>query len=739
MRNYGQYCPIARASEILAERWTPIIIRNLLLGCATFTEIAVGAPGLSRALLAKRLRELERVGVIEITPKPDGHGSHYELTPAGRELWSVLGAMGGWAQKWMEVTSEHADPEVVLWSWCTGYLRKDRLPSARTSIRFEFPDERPGHRRRVWLLIEEGDGEICYRDPGFDEDVVVTVEDPRALSLWHLGVIEWAHALREGQIEVQGRRDLAKALPTWNGAPEVNRIARADSERVMPGRNGRLLVQAAGRGTRTDSEVPGGSGSIPGFRGAVVLPGDTGFDSARQVWNGSIDRHPSHIALCLDAGDVTAALRFARDEGRPLSVRGGGHGVAGTAVCDDGVVIDLSPMKEIHLDPTARTARAQAGVLWGEFDAATQSFGLATTGGIVSHTGISGLTLGGGIGWLMRRHGLTVDNLLEAELVTAEGESIVAHPSEHPDLFWALRGGGGNFGVVTSLKYRLHPVGPEILAGPVFWALEDAPELLAHYVEYAGDAPREVGTIVGLRKAPPLAVLPPELHGRPVCSITMAYAGDPEAGQAALAPLRRFGSPLLDLVKMRPYVDLQSLVDDTVPHGWNYYWKSANLGALQKPVIDVLIDHAADLRSPRSFILLFHLGGAVADVPEHGTAFTSRGAQHAVNISGVWLPGEPSSDEITAWARAVHADLAPYQVGSYVNFLDRDDEQRVRSTYGDHNHARLVALKQRYDPDNVFRSNHNIRPDEARCGESDGWLADDPRRDYSPIAADPGG
>lgn len=694
MKTYGQFCPIARASEVLAERWTPIIIRNLLLGCRTFNEIASGAPGLSRALLSRRLRELERAGVIETSPKPNGHGSVYELTQAGRELWGVLQAMRSWGERWLEVTPAHSDPDVVLWSWSTTYLRRECLPEGRVLVRFEFPGQ-PAHRRRLWLLVEDGEAEVCHKHPGFEENLVVAVEEPRSFARWHLGLIEWGAALRAGHIRISGRRDLARALPTWNARPNLD---PARSNRQRPGEP---LPQAPRTGTSV----------IPGFEGWLLTPGDDGYDEARSVWNGAIDRRPGYIARCRGVSDVSAALRFAREHELPIAVRGGGHGVAGTAVCDDGLVIDLSAMKAVQVDPAARTVRAQAGVLWGELDAATQAFGLATTGGIVSHTGISGLTLGGGIGWLMRKHGLSIDNLLSAQVVTAEGQLVTASEREHPDLFWGLRGGGGNFGIVTSFTYRLHPVGPQVLAGPVLWAMEEGAEVLRFYRDFAHRAPREVNTIVNLRKAPPLPAFPNELHGRPVCGITMLYLGDPDEGERVLAPLRRFGRPLLDLVDVRPYTGLQSLVDATVPHGWHYYWKSIELGRLDDAVIDTMIEHSFRIRSPRTYSVMFHLGGAVAEVEEDATAYSHRGAAHNININGVWLPHETvAAAEETAWTREFFAVLEPHQTGAYVNFLDRDDEARVRSAYGDEKYRRLAALKQRYDPENVFRLNHNIKP-----------------------------
>lgn len=445
----------------------------------------------------------------------------------------------------------------------------------------------------------------------------------------------------------------------------------------------------------------------------MLTPEDDGYDEARSVWNGAIERRPKYIARGLTVADITAALRFAREHELPIAVRGGGHGVAGTAVCDDGLVIDLSAMKAVHVDPAARTARAEGGVVWGEFDAATQAFGLATTGGIVSHTGIAGLTLGGGIGWLMRLHGLTADNLLSAEVVMAEGRLVTASERENPDLFWGLRGGGGNFGIVTSFAYRLHPVGPRVLAGPVLWPMEDGAEVLRFYREFAAAAPREVNTVVKLGRVPPLPVLPYELHGRPVCAITMLHAGEADEDERVLAPLRTFGRPLLDLVGVRPYKGLQSLADATTPHGWHYYWKSADLGPLDDTLIDKMIEHSFRIRSPWSGAVMFHLGGAVADVDEDATTYSHRTAAHRINLNGVRTPHEPVSAEQTTWPQEFFAALEPHQTGAYVNFLDRDDEDRVRSAYGDDKYRRLATLKRRYDPDNVFRLNHNITPAES--------------------------
>jgi FAD/FMN-containing dehydrogenase len=451
------------------------------------------------------------------------------------------------------------------------------------------------------------------------------------------------------------------------------------------------------------------AGSIAG---ELIAPGDGAYDEARAVWNGAIDRRPALIARCAGAPDVAAALRHARERDLLVAVRGGGHGVAGQAVCDDGIVIDLSPMRGVAVDPVARTARAQGGVLWGELDAATQEHGLATVGGIVTHTGIAGLTLGGGIGWLMRRHGATVDNLLAAEVVTADGEVLRASADEHPELFWGLRGGGGNFGVVTELEYRVHPVGPTVLAGPLFYALEDAPEVLRHYRDFvAAGAPDELTTILNLRQAPALEFVPPELHGRPVAAVIVCWAGELRRGEQVLGELRRFGRPLLDAIAPRPYVELQQLFDPGLPHGWHYYWKSWELPPLSDGAIDALVEHAGRITSPRSYLIVFQLGGAIGRVGEHETAYGQRDAAHNVNISAVWLPDDPAGEQHVRWVRECYDAVEPFATGrAYVNFLGDEGQARVRAAYGEQRYARLVALKRAHDPDNVFRLNQNIDP-----------------------------
>jgi FAD binding domain/Berberine and berberine like len=467
-------------------------------------------------------------------------------------------------------------------------------------------------------------------------------------------------------------------------------------------------AQAPALGTTAYDELGGSS------RGELLLPASPGYDTARRIWNGAIDRHPACIARCAGVADVVAAVRFARDHDLEIAVRGGGHNVAGTAVCDEGLVIDLSAMRAVWVDPADRTAWVQGGALWGDVDHETQAHGLATTGGIVGHTGVAGLTLGGGIGFLMRKHGLAVDNLLAAEVVTAEGNIIQASADEHPDLFWALRGGGGNFGVVTSFRFSLHAVGPTVMAGPVFWAADDTADVLRFYRDFAAEAPDELGTVVRLGTVPPLPGLPEDLHWRPAIAIICCYAGAVEDGERAVRALRRFGTPLVDLLGPSPYAAFQGGFDDTVLHGWHYYWKGTALAGLSDDAIAVIADHAYAAGSPRSYAAMFHMGGAVAGVPHDATAYAGREVAHNIVIDAVWLPdesGEHAAAE-TAWARRFLHALEPHGAGGvYVNFLDSDDDSsRVRDAYGDQTYGRLAEVKAQYDPDNAFHHNKNIRP-----------------------------
>jgi FAD/FMN-containing dehydrogenase len=379
----------------------------------------------------------------------------------------------------------------------------------------------------------------------------------------------------------------------------------------------------------------------------------------------------------------------------------------------EGLAIDLSAMRAISVNPVERTALVQGGALWADVDHETQAYGLATTGGIVSHTGVGGVSLGGGIGWLMRKYGLTVDNLVQAEVVTAEGDIVRASASDHPDLFWGLRGGGGNFGVVTSFRFALHPVGPTVIAGPVFWAAEDTPDVLRFYRDFITEAPDELGTIVRLGTIPSLPVVDEALHFRPALAVACCYAGPVEDGERAVRALREFGTPLVDLVGSTRYVDHQRSIDDTVPHGWHYYWKGTSLADLSDEVIDIVADHAYDATSPRSYAAIFHLGGAVARVPRAATAYSGRDVAHTMSIDAVWLADQDDTvrSAETMWARSFFDALNAHRAGVYVNFLDADDDtSRVREAYGDDTYRRLAEVKASYDPDNVFHNNKNIQP-----------------------------
>jgi FAD binding domain/Berberine and berberine like len=446
------------------------------------------------------------------------------------------------------------------------------------------------------------------------------------------------------------------------------------------------------------------------FDGDLLRPGDQTYDEARKVWNADIDRHPALIARCRSPQDVVRAIRFARGCDLPIAVRGGGHGVAGLAVCDDGVVVDLSAMTDVAVDPDARIARAGAGVLWGSFDTAVQAYGLDTPGGIVTHTGIAGLTLGGGIGWLMRGFGLTCDNLIGAELVTADGAVVEVSDERDPDLMWALRGGGGNFGVVTRFDYRLHPVGPELLSGAVYYSAKDAEPVLRAYRDLCAGAPRALTTIVTLRNAPPVPFLRAEVHGRPVVAIGLCWAGDPDEGERAARPYRRLATAVADVVAVKPYVQHQSMFDASVPHGWSYYWKSRYLAPLTDDGIGTLIEHGWRHESPRSYAIMFHMGGAVRDAGEDVASFSGREAEHALNINGVWVePGE--RDAQVEWTRSLFEASAGMEGGGvYVNFLGDEGDARVREAYSETTFAKLQTVKRRLDPDNVFRLNQNIPP-----------------------------
>jgi FAD/FMN-containing dehydrogenase len=446
------------------------------------------------------------------------------------------------------------------------------------------------------------------------------------------------------------------------------------------------------------------------FRGRLVRPGDGDYDSARRLWNGAIDRYPALIAHCAGVADVIDAVKFARETGITVAVRGGGHSFPGLSSCDGGLVIDLSLMRGIRVDPRTRTARAQAGVLLGELDRETQAFGLAVPAGIVTHTGLAGLTLGGGIGWLMRKYGLTIDQLISVDLVTAAGEFLTASADINPDLFWGVRGAGSNFGIVTEFEFRLNPVGPIVLAGPIFWPMNDSPKVLRFYRDWITDLPDEMTTIVVHRRAPALAVIPEELHGTPVVTVVCCYAGAVEDGERAVRPLRQFGAPLLDLCAPKPFVAHQAMFDPSFPPGLWYYFRSCDVAELSDEVIDIVADSAMRMRSPLTAFPIFQLGGAIARVGDDATAFSGRSAGHTININATTATSV-GFDEEREWSRSLWSALAPHHTGVYVNFLMDEGEDRIRQAYGAGKYDRLKELKRKYDPENVFRLNQNIPPD----------------------------
>ena len=445
------------------------------------------------------------------------------------------------------------------------------------------------------------------------------------------------------------------------------------------------------------------------LRGLLIRPEDPTYDEQRRVWNGSISRRPSLIARCTGVADVIAAIRFARRTNLEVAVRSGGHSFPGLSVADDALVIDLAPMKGIRVDPEARTARVQAGVLLGELDRETQQFGLAVPAGIVTHTGLAGLTLGGGIGWLMRKYGLTVDQLLSVDLITADGEFVTASENENADLFWGVRGGGGNFGIVTEFEFRLNPLGPTVLAGPIFWPMEDSPEVLRFYRDWIADAPDDLMTIVLHRKAPPLPFVPEEFHGKPVVAVICCYAGPVEEGEKIMRPLKEFGAPIIDLCVPKPFLAHQAMFDPAFPHYRWYYFKSCDVPVLTDDVIDITVEHSLRISSPLTSFPIWQMGGAVARVGEDETAFNGRNAGFTYNI-GACTESAEGFDEEREWVRDFWSALEPYHQGVYVNFLGDEGQDRVRESYGAEKYARLQELKRRYDPDNFFRINQNIPP-----------------------------
>lgn len=449
------------------------------------------------------------------------------------------------------------------------------------------------------------------------------------------------------------------------------------------------------------------------LRGIVCLPQEAGYDEARTIWNAMIDRRPSMVVRCRGAADIMHAVAFARERGVLLAVRAGGHNIAGNAVCEGGLLLDLSLMRGVRVDPARRIARVEPGATLGDFDKEAQAFGLATPLGINSTTGVAGLTLGGGYGWLSRKFGLAIDNLISADVVTADGKLVRTSADENPDLFWALRGGGGNFGVVSSFEFRLHPVGPTVLSGLIVHPFARARELLAGYRQIAAKAPDELTQWVVLRKAPPLPFLPADIHGKEILVFAVCYVGDERDGNRALAALRGLGTPIADVVGMQPFTTWQTAFDPLLTPGAYNYWKSHNFVDLGDGLLDVLVNQVAQLPTEECEIFIGQLGGAASRVAPDAMAYPHRSANFAMNVHTRWRQSADKQRSID-WARTLFAETAPYATGGvYVNFMPEDETDRVSNAYGA-NYARLTALKSKYDPGNLFRLNQNVQPSAQR-------------------------
>ena len=443
--------------------------------------------------------------------------------------------------------------------------------------------------------------------------------------------------------------------------------------------------------------------------GDVLTAASAEYDEARSVWNGMIDRRPALIARCRDAGDVQRAVRFSREHGLLAAVRSGGHHIAGNAVWDDVLTIDLSAMKAVVVDTESRTAHVGPGATLGDLDAATLPLGLAVPVGINSTTGVAGLTLGGGFGWLSRKYGMTVDRLRSVEIVTADGELVTASEEQNPELFWGIRGGSGNFGIVTSFEFDLVAVGPEVFAGLVVYPFAEGADVLARYAEFTTAAPRELAAWVVTRKAPPLPFLPQEWHGKEVVLIACVHCGDLETAEREVAPLTRLGNPVGVHLGRVPFVEFQQAFDPLLTPGARNYWKSHDFTELTSDASGTVLEYAAKLPSDQTEIFIAHLGGAVKDVPDDATAYPHRDAEYVMNVHGRWE--DPALDDACiGWAREFFDAAAPFATGGvYVNFLSRDEADRVRAAYGS-NYDRLVAVKNRFDPENFFRLNQNVPP-----------------------------
>jgi len=444
------------------------------------------------------------------------------------------------------------------------------------------------------------------------------------------------------------------------------------------------------------------------LRGSLIRPEDEGYNEARTVWNATVDKHPALIVQCAGTADVIAAVTFAKEHDIPISVKGGGHNIAGRAVEDDALMVDLSSMKSVHVDPDAKTARVEPGVVLSELDHETQAFGLATPVGYNSTTGIAGLTLGGGWGWLSRKHGLTVDNLLSADVVTADGELVHASENENEDLFWGLRGGGGNFGIVTSFEFQLHEVGPEVLSGPIVHPFDDAEAVLSGFRDFAADAPNDATVWCVIRHAPPLPFIPEEWHGRKVVILATFYAGEMEDGKEVLQSVRDIGDPIADAVGPHPYAGWQQAFDGLAPAGNRNYWKSHNFVEFTDEMIETFVEYGETIPTEETEIAIPHLGGAINEKPVGETAYPHRNAEFIMNLHTQWTDSD-QDEECIAWARDMHEAMTPHATGGvYANFVPEEvgDQQ---AAYRE-NYDRLVEVKNKWDPENLFRLNHNVEP-----------------------------
>ena len=441
----------------------------------------------------------------------------------------------------------------------------------------------------------------------------------------------------------------------------------------------------------------------------MLLPDNAGYDEARQIWNAMIDRRPALIARCASSEDVVQAIAFARQHELLVSIRGGGHNIAGNAVCDGDLMIDLSLMKGVQVDPNDRRATVEPGCTLADLDKAAQTHALATPLGINSTTGVAGLTLGGGFGWLSRKYGMTVDNLLSAEVVTADGTQVHASETENADLFWGLRGGGGNFGIVTSFQFQLHPVGPEVLSGLIVFPFDQAKSVLTQFARFTETMPDELNVWMVARKAPPLPFLPEEVHGKEIIVLALCYAGDPAEGKKLIEPLRGFGAAHGEHVGVQPYCAWQQTFDPLLAPGARNYWKSHNFSQLSDGAIDVILEYAAKLPSPQCEILIATIGGQTARVAPEAMAYSSREANYVMNVHGRW-ESSAEDERCIAWARELFAKSQPFASGgAYINFLTQDETDRIADAYGAA-YNRLVELKKKYDPMNFFRMNQNIKP-----------------------------